>query len=143
MDQKEQSGLSESRIEKTTELHEKGYNCAQSVACAYCDLVGVDEQTMFQITEGFGLGMGCMEGTCGALSGACVLAGLVSSTANIEKTDSKANTYKLSKQILMDFKRQNGAVTCKELKGIETGKVLRSCPDAIKDAAGLVEKILF
>ena len=35
----------ESRIQKTIELHDQGYNCAQAVACAYCDLVGIDEKT--------------------------------------------------------------------------------------------------
>lgn len=56
----------ESRINRADELHRKGYNCAQAVACAYCDLAGLDETTMFRVTEGMGLGMGCMEGTCGA-----------------------------------------------------------------------------
>ena len=51
----------ESRVAKTIELHKKGYNCAQAVACAYCDLVGVDEDTMFKMAEGFGAGMGGME----------------------------------------------------------------------------------
>ena len=40
---KEDFYFMESRIKKTIELHDKGYNCAQAVACAYCDLVGVDE----------------------------------------------------------------------------------------------------
>ena len=30
------------RQQRAQELHGKGYNCAQSVACAYCDLVGLD-----------------------------------------------------------------------------------------------------
>ena len=41
--------------------HKKGYNCAQTIACTYCDLVGVDEETMFKLTEALGLGMGGME----------------------------------------------------------------------------------
>ena len=53
----------ESRIQKTLENHRKGYNCAQSVACAYCDLVGLDEQSVFRATEAFGLGMGGMQAT--------------------------------------------------------------------------------
>ena len=32
-----------SRVEKARENHGKGYNCCQAVACAYADLVGVDE----------------------------------------------------------------------------------------------------
>ncbi|MBQ9934841.1 MAG: C_GCAxxG_C_C family protein [Lachnospiraceae bacterium] len=133
----------ESRVDKTIELHNKGYNCAQAVACAYCDLVGVDEETMFKMTEGLGLGMGGMEGTCGAVTGACILAGMKNSTGNLDVPNSKVNTYKLSREILESFKVKNGSVVCKELKGVQTGKMLRACPGCIMDAASLVEKILF
>lgn len=131
------------RVEETIKKHDKGYNCAQAVACTYCDLLGVDEEMMFKMTEALGAGMGGMEGTCGAVSGACVLAGLKASTGNLEKPDSKVASYKLSKEILKQFKEQNGSVTCRELKGVGTGKVLRACGDCIKDAATLVEKVVF
>lgn len=133
----------ESRIQETIKKHDKGYNCAQAVACTYCDLVGVDEETMFKMTEGFGLGMGNMEGVCGAVSGACAVAGMKNSTGNLEKPDSKGRTYKISKAIQEEFRAQNSSVICKELKGVSTGKVLRSCPDCIMDAARIAEKILF
>ena len=133
----------QSRVEQTIERHDRGYNCAQAVACTYCDLVGMDEETMFRVTEGFGAGQGCMTGTCGALAGACALAGMKRSTGNMVKPDSKAATYQLSREIMNRFKAQNGSVICKELKGVETGKVLRSCPDCIRDAAKLAEEILF
>ncbi|MDD7219702.1 MAG: C-GCAxxG-C-C family protein [Clostridia bacterium] len=132
-----------SRIEETMKRHDKGYNCAQSVACTYCDLAGIDEETMFRLTEGLGAGMGNMEGTCGAVSGACVLAGMKRSSGNLTKPDSKGSTYGLSKEILNEFKSQNGSVICKELKGINTGKALRSCADCIKDAAEITEKVVF
>lgn len=132
-----------SRVEETIKRHDQGYNCAQSVACTYCDLVGVDEETMFKMTECFGLGMGNMEGTCGAVSGACALAGMKSSTGNLSAPDSKGKTYQIGKKILKEFQEQNGSVTCKELKGSGTGTPLRSCPDCIQDAARLVEKLLF
>ena len=38
---------------------------------------------------------------------------------------------------------KNQSVICKELKGVQTGKALRSCPDCIQDAAALVEEVLF
>lgn len=132
-----------SRIEETIKKHDKGYNCAQAVACTYSDLVGLDEQTVFRLTEALGAGMGSMDGTCGAISGACILAGLKNSTANLEKPDSKGKTYKLSKAILDEFKKQNGSVICRELKGVETGTVLCPCSKCIEDAARLAEKILF
>lgn len=133
----------ESRVQQATERHQKGYNCAQAVACTYCDLVGMDEETMFKVTEGMGAGMGNMEGTCGAVSGAVALAGMLQSCGNLDDPSSKGATYKLSRAILNDFKAENGSVICKDLKGVETGKVLRSCPDCIKDAARLAEKVLF
>ena len=132
----------ESRVEKTIELHKKGYNCAQAVACAYCDLVGVDEDTMFKMAEGLGAGMGGMEGTCGAVSGAVLLAGMANSHGK-EARDSKAATYRLSKTIRLAFKEKNQSVICKDLKGVETKKVLRSCDGCIEDAAAIVETLLF
>lgn len=133
----------ESRIRSAIERHNKGYNCAQAVACTYCDLFGIDETEMFKMTEGFGLGIGSTLGTCGAISGAVVLAGLASSSGNLEKPNSKAETYKLSKEIITSFIEKNGSSVCRELKGIDTGNVLRSCTGCIEDAAALVEKILF
>lgn len=131
------------RIEETILRHDKGYNCAQAVACTYCDLLNVDEQTMFKITEALGLGMGGMEGTCGAVTGACVLAGMKQSSGNLNKPNSKAESYKLSREILKRFETQNQSVVCKTLKGVESGKVLRPCADCIRDAAIIVEQVLF
>lgn len=130
------------RISKALANHDKNFNCCQSVACAYCDLVGVDEATMFKAGEAFGLGMGGMNGTCGAIAGAVLLAGFKNSSANLEHPDSKANTYKLSAAILKAFEEKNGATLCRELKGIETGNILRSCPGCIEDAAAIAEDIL-
>lgn len=131
------------RIAETIKKHENGYNCAQAVACTYCDMVGVDEETMFKMTEALGLGMGGMEGTCGALTGACVLAGMKQSSGNLEQPDSKAESYKLSREIVKRFEEQNKSVVCKTLKGVETGEILRPCADCIKDAATIVEQVLF
>ncbi len=130
------------RVEDTIKRHNKGYNCAQAVACTYCDLVGVDEETMFKMTEALGLGMGGMQGTCGAVTGACILAGMRASTGNLDQPNSKMHSYQLAREITNRFQEQNGSLVCKELKGVETGEMLRSCPDCIKDAAGLVEQVL-
>ena len=132
----------ESRIEQTAIRHKKGYNCAQAVLCTYCDLFGVDEETAFRMAEGLGLGMGNMEGTCGAVSAACILAGMKNSSVNLEKPDSKGSTYRLCKEIMGRFQEIAGSVTCKDLKGVETGTVLFSCPDCIRTAAELTEEIL-
>ncbi|MEE1352895.1 MAG: C-GCAxxG-C-C family protein [Acutalibacteraceae bacterium] len=133
----------ESRISQTIERHNKGYNCAQAVACTYCDLVGIDENTMFRMAEGLGLGMGGMEGTCGALSGACLLAGMVNSGGMAAGGTTKGATYRLSREIVKKFQERNSATRCYDLKGVGTGNVLRACPDCITDAAEFVEEVLF
>lgn len=129
------------RVEKALELHKKGYNCAQAVACAYCDLFDMDEQTAFKAAEGYGAGMGGMQATCGAVSGAVMLAGLKNSSGDVSNR-TKGLTYKISRKIVADFEQKNGSTLCKELKGIETKKVLRSCDGCIEDASRLVEQIL-
>ena len=83
------------------------------------------------------------EGTCGALTGACILAGLKNSTGNLAKPDSKQASYKLSREIVRQFLAESGATACKDLKGVETGKVLRACPDCIRGAAAIAERVLF
>lgn len=122
--------------------HNKKYNCAQAVACAFSKEIGVEESVLFRACEGFGLGMGCMECTCGALSGAITLAGFKSSDGNTENPGTKADTYKLSKQLVESFKRKTGSTVCRELKGIETGKVLHTCPDCIMDGVATIQEVL-
>ena len=99
--------------EKAIELHDRGCNCAQAVACAFAEEIGVPEETLFAAAEGFGLGMGGMEAT-----------------------------YQLTREITRQFAEKNHALVCKELKGVETGVVLRSCPDCIRDAVAIAEKVL-
>lgn len=123
-------------------LHDQKYNCAQSVACAFAEDLNIDPQILFKICEGFGLGMGCMNGTCGAISGAVALLGMKNSDGNLDSPATKASTYQLSRELLEKFQLKNSSTICKELKGIDTGTVLRSCPGCIEDAVEFVEEIL-
>lgn len=133
----------ESRVENTIRKHNKGYNCAQSVACTYCDLLGYDEADVFRMTEGFGAGMGGMDATCGALSAAVMLAGLKSSDGELDAPRSKGRTYKLSKEMVRKFQEKCGSLVCRELKGVETGVPAYACDDCIRDAAAIIEQVLF
>ena len=129
------------RVAKALENHKKGYNCAQAVACAYADLFGVDEETAFRMTEGFGLGMGTM-GTCGAVSGMGFIAGLKNSCGTALAGKTKKDTYGLMKAMTKALKDKNGSVICREIKGVDTGKVLRTCDGCIEDAAEIIEQTL-
>ena len=115
----------ESRVEKAAERKMCGYNCAQAVACTYCDLAGIDEETARNLTQGFAVGIG------GAVIGAVNVLGLINK--NPQKT------MQGSRRIIQSFKEQNGTVICKELKGINDGIVKRECIDCVRDAAALLE----
>lgn len=123
-----------SRVKESVNKKMGGYNCAQAVACTYCDWAGMDEETVKNITNAFGMGMGCTEGTCGSLVGAGVILGLV--------RRNKARSMKDMKEIMSLFQARNGSTICKELKGIESKKVLRSCNDCVADAAEFLETLL-
>ena len=118
------------------------YNCAQAVLLAFADEIGEDKEVLFRISEGFGFGAGCGEGICGALSGAIMLAGLKNSDGNLEAPGTKASTYKIAKEMKEKFVTKTGGLICKDLKGLDGGKVLCSCPDCIGYAVEVVEEVL-
>ena len=59
------------------ELFLQGYNCAQAVAEAFCDVTGLDEKTAARMASSFGGGMGRMREICGAVSGMLLVYGLL------------------------------------------------------------------
>ena len=106
----------EERAAAAAEYKETGrLNCSQSVIKAFEDKLPVEPETLAQLAAGYGAGMGCMQATCGALIGAVMAAGSV--------TDGKG-TPRTARSILTSFQEKSGATICKDLKGVETGKVL-------------------
>ncbi len=55
----------------------KGYACAQAVLLAFSDVTGLDEGTAMKISLPFGGGMGRLRLTCGTVSGAAAVLGMV------------------------------------------------------------------
>ena len=108
-------------------------NCCQAVVRAFADTLALDEATLMSIGSGFGSGMGTMEGTCGALVGAIMVAGL--------RTNG-AGTMALSRKILPRFKELCGATICRDLKGIETGKILCTCDNCVRNAILAAEEAM-
>ena len=125
----------ESRIEEAAKRKTCGYNCAQAVACTYCDIVGMNEEVMKKLNQGFALGIGgSMESTCGAIIGAINVLGMMS--------ENPKKTMKSARNILTSFQKQNGTIICKELKGKDDGIIKRDCIDCVRDAASLLEEEL-
>ena len=120
----------ETRKQIAVEKKQCGFNCAQAVLCTYADIAGIDEETAIRLAAPFGAGMGNMEGTCGAITGAGLVLGLLS----------KGPSTKQMRQNMNKFQERNGATQCKLLKGVGTGKVLRECSDCVADAAEFLEE---
>ncbi len=129
------------RTDAAAEYHRKGFNCAQAVACAFADEVSMSEEDLFRVLEGFGLGMGGTRGTCGAISGAVAILSLMNSIGPSDPAN-KASTYRLTREVIRRFEEKNGVSICGQLKGLETGTVIRSCPDCIADAAEILEQLI-
>jgi C_GCAxxG_C_C family probable redox protein len=124
----------EERAENAAQLKLSGQcNCCQAVTKVFADSVNVSEEELMKVSAGFAAGMGCMEATCGALIGANMILGL--------RTEGKG-TVKQSRELLAKFLQKCGAVTCKDLKGAGTGKVLCECDDCVRNAVRFLGEVL-
>lgn len=141
--------------DKAKQLFEQGYNCSQSVVGAFADEIGLDFETAVKIASGFGGGMGRMRETCGAVTGAFMVAGMLKGYTNPKAVGEKRDTYQLIQDLAQDFKDINGSIVCKVLLGLEKpeGTAVpelrtneyykkRPCPELVKISAEILEKRL-
>jgi C_GCAxxG_C_C family probable redox protein len=126
--------MNNDRKENGVYLKHNGCNCCQAVILSYKDMLDLDEETLRKLGSSYGVGMGCMEATCGALIGATMVLGLLN--------DGSIGTMKKSKAILDRFKELSKDTICKNLKGIETGVVLTSCDDCVRNAIQSLDEFL-
>lgn len=119
------------------------YNCCQAVICAYCDEYGIEDDVIFRMTEGFGLGMGGLKDTCGAVTGMFMAISLHNSAG--DKTDprkTKMQTYEDIRNAATDFEVKCGSIYCRDLKAVSEGKQRVSCDSCVEIAAEYVENYI-
>ena len=75
--------------------------------------------------------MGCMEGACGGLAGAVLLAGLKCSDGDLDAPKSKGKTYQVTKEMVKRFQDKGGSIVCKDLKATVDGKQRYDCADLL------------
>lgn len=129
------------RKQLALQLHHSKFNCAQSVACAFANVMGYDPQTVFKLAEGFGAGMGTFS-TCGAVSAMAMVIGMKESDGELDAPATKAHCYKLMKQATQMFEEKNQSTICRQIKGMDGGPVLRSCDGCIEDAVEILDELL-
>lgn len=134
----------------------KGFNCAQSVLCAFGPEFGLDETTALQVATGFGSGMGRLCQVCGALTGGFMVIGLKHSrTQASEQYKVVTETaYSLVRELATRFEGRNGSVICGGLLGVdlndpeqrqqadEAGLFKTHCPKYVQDSVEILEELL-
>ena len=110
------------RSDKARELFKNGYNCAQAVFLAYCDLFDVVPEFAATISAPFGGGMGRMREVCGAVSGMTIAVGFISPNNQPNDNVNKQKCYATVQELAERFRLENGSIVCRELLGLAQQK---------------------
>ena len=102
------------RAEQAAKLFVEGYNCAQAVALAFCDLTGLDETLTAKMASSFGGGMGRMREVCGAVSGMLLVTGILYGYAEDVGTVKKEH-YTLVQELAGQFREAVGSIICRDI----------------------------
>lgn len=100
---------------KALELFRAGHNCAQAVVAAFADVHHYDENLALEFSCGFGAGMGRMQETCGAVTGAFMVIGLISYRKFTDPAERKEHAYPLIREFSRRFVEFHKTVNCREL----------------------------
>ena len=123
------------RAEKAAALRQAHtHNCCQAVAAVLTEELPIAPEIVYELAAGFAGGMGNMEGTCGAMVGAAMAVGL--------QMQGSRSAVAMARTIQEDFKRRCGALLCKDLKGVGTGKVLCPCEDCVRNAVRAYDGVM-
>ena len=143
-----------SGIEKAISSFRGDFNCAQSILSSYANNYGLDIDTALRIASGFGGGMGRMQNTCGAVSGAFMVIGLKYGRGENDDIDKREKTYQVIREFSNRFQKIHGSIICKELLDCDIntpeGKDYydrndffeKKCFQYLKDSAMILEDIL-
>ncbi len=101
--------------EYAAELFVNGYNCAQAVAAAFCDVTGLTPEFSGKMASSFGGGMGRMREVCGAVSGMLLVVGLLYGYDTNDDDVQKMAHYSLVQELAGKFREQNGSIICREI----------------------------
>jgi C_GCAxxG_C_C family probable redox protein len=139
------------RAESAVACFNQGFNCAQAILSTYGEVLGLDRENALKLSCGLGAGMGRMQETCGAVTGAYLVIGLRYGQCSAHDSDAKEKTYQLVREFSERFTERNASTNCRELLGTDlingdqetaSRRVGQVCPNAVRDAAEILEVLL-
>jgi len=144
----------ENKKEKAITAFKSGYNCAQSVVIAFAEELNFDEKAALSTSAGFGGGMGRLQETCGAVTGAFMVLGLHNSRNFTDNLTLKNVTYSMVRQFDTKFKSIHSTTNCKALiqcdlssdeghaYAVENRLFEKICEKCIVNAVDIVEELI-
>ena len=103
------------RSEQALDYYYDGFNCAQSVIVPFIDILNITEEVALRMTSGFGGGMGRMQETCGAVTGAFMVIGYLRGKYKDGEDEAKELTNNLIQEFSRRFAEEKGSINCKAL----------------------------
>ncbi len=146
--------MKKSLVEEAVIRHRSGFSCAQAILATYGPELGMDRETALKVAGGFGGGMGRMAGTCGAVTGAFMVIGLLYGMTKEDDQKQKEISYEVVRRFAEKFRQRNASLDCRELMGVDVSRpeglaIARQknlyrtvCPKYVQDAAEILEEIL-
>ncbi len=103
--------------EEAKRLFMQGYNCAQSVAGAFAEELGLTEKQAMLLSSGFGGGFSRLREMCGAVSGMTMVLSALYGYDSPDDPEEKRALYALVREGAERFKVENGSYICRDLLG--------------------------
>ena len=100
--------------EYAAQLFCEGYNCAQAVAVAFCDLTGMDKAQAAKLASPFGGGFGRQREVCGAVSGMCMVFGHLYGYDS-PNADNQMSVYSDVQALCAQFREVAGSIICRDI----------------------------
>lgn len=137
--------------QRARELFLSGYNCAQSVVCAFAEEMGLAQDVAARLASGLGGGVGRLRETCGAVTGMALVYGMLRGYSEPGTHAGKTATYAAVQRMGGRFRAQAGSLCCRELLGLPGEDCSpkaeprtpayyqsRPCPDLVACAADIL-----
>lgn len=140
--------------EKAIHSFNNGMNCSQSIVTTYADHLKFDSDMALSVSAGFGGGIGNMQKTCGAVTGAFMVLGIYNSKLHANNSDAVNATNEMVKRFTHYFDALHGSLDCKSILNCNLSTVegerqfqdqdlkKNICSKCISDSIKLIELLI-
>ena len=102
------------RAEQAAQFFVEGYNCAQAVGMAFCDLTGFTKEQTAKMLSAFGGGFGRLREVCGAVSGMTFVFGRLYGY-EAPNHDAQMAVYATEQALAGKFQEKAGSIVCRDI----------------------------